>query len=136
MTTVIPDPDIENAVRLWARELDLPEVGANVFFGPPASDTGPPDSYITLYRVGGTKQAGEAPLTDPRISFNVYALTKKHARDAAGWLIGHLEAVTPFDMGSGVFCYGVTVGTMFWAPVPDSAYHRYVVDAAFKVRAT
>lgn len=136
-TEVVPDPDVEEGARQWARSLEIPNVvdadgAAAVYFGPP---TTLPEVYITLYRVGGAPQRGEAPLRDVRITWNVYGLTKNNARAAAGWLVGHIEAVSEIPMAGSTYCYGATVDTAYWAPVPDSRHVRYVVDSTFTVRA-
>lgn len=128
--------DAEGAVREWARaQSDLNSaVNGRVFFGVP--DGTPPFPLITVRRIGGTPQEGEAPLDDARISFDVWAKTKAQAAQIAAILISAAHNMTPnTPMGASAVGYGAVCLLNLWSPDPDTDTPRYVIDIQFTLRA-
>ena len=128
--------DVEGAVRTWARANAriVAQVAARSFFGVPDGGQLP---LLTLRRVGGAPDAGEAPVDVALISFECWGRTKQEAAAVAAALKSAAESVaagTP--MGADVICYGASVELELWLPDPKTDRPRYVVDVAFTVKAT
>lgn len=128
--------EVEGPVRAWLRAQALSGIGSRVFFGVPDGATFP---LITLALLDGAPQAGEAPLADPIISFDVWGGSKAEASAAAWSLVGAVESIaagTPLDSPETLRCEGASVvlGPAF-RPDPADDKPRYVVDVMFTVKA-
>jgi hypothetical protein len=128
--------DVEGRVRAWARAnaFVVAEVGTRTFFGFPDGADLP---LLTLRRVGGGTDDGEAPIDSARISFECWGRTKQEAAAAAAAVKSAAESLpagTP--MGADAICYGASVELDLWLPEPKTDRPRYVVDVVFTVRAT
>lgn len=119
-------PDVENEIRVWARQLSLPGVGTRVFFSMPEGS--PAFPLITVARIGGGPQRGEAPLEDPRLSFDVWGKTKKEASDAARALANALREAQSVLLEEHVYSYGFEYITLLWSPDEKAKLARYIVD--------
>lgn len=118
--------DVENEVRVWARGLGITGVGTSVFFDIP--DKEPPFPLITLARIGGGAQRGEAPLEDPRLSFQCWAHTKLEAANAALDLANALREARSVLLLEHTYAYGFEDINLLWAPDAETKLPRYVVD--------
>lgn len=118
--------DCENEVRVWLRGLALTGVGTRVFFDVP--DGTPTYPLITVARIGGGAQRGEAPLEDPRLSFQVWAKTKLEAANAALDLANALREAQSVLLLEHTYAYGFEDITILWLPDATSGLPRYVVD--------
>lgn len=128
--TTLTYPDVEGDVRTWTRALGIFPADA-VYFGYP---TTPGDVFAVLSRVGGGSDTGNTPLDYPRMSWSIYARTKKQAADASGSLRLAVDSIGPGLMGVSTYCYGAHVETSFWSPDPTTPLVRYIVDAVLTVR--
>lgn len=129
--------DVEGALRTWLRtQSEITSlVGSRVFFGYPDSTQTP---LITISRVGGSPQTGEAPLEDALVQFDCWGGIKNKAQAAQVMtaLLGVLESMTPRDLDSSTKGYGASVESVFWSPDPTNDQARYVVTATVTVRST
>lgn len=134
--TVIALPDVEGALRSWLRSQSeiSAVVSTRVFFGVP-DDTAFP--LISLFRLGGTDQTGEAPLDDALIQFDCWGGIKNKAQafQVANAVRGVLRAMTPQLLTPEVYGYGASPSAPFWSPDPEDDRARYVVTASVTARA-
>lgn len=135
MTAVKQFADVEGGLRTWLRtQSDITAlVSTRVFFGVPDAVTFP---VITIQRVGGGPQSGEAPLDDALIQIDCWASgqNKAQAWAVAKAVIDVLESMTPQELDSGVYAYGASVDSVIFLPDPADGRARYSVTALVTVR--
>lgn len=134
--TAPPIPDAENAHRVWLRG-KIPTVAGRVVFAfpdgaNPLAEERP--ALITVRRIGGAPQRGQAPLDDVRLSYEVWALNKKDAADAMTALVALLRESAGIQLDDGTYLYGVQVESIAWVPDDAAKLARYVVTATSTVR--
>lgn len=128
--------DVEGGVRAWARANSsiTAAVSTRTFFGFPDGGQLP---LLTLARVGGAPEPGEAPLDTARISFHCWGRTKQEAAAVAAALKSAAQSLRAgIPMGADLIAYGASVVLDLWQPDPANDRPRYVVDVVFTVRAT
>lgn len=123
--------DAEAAVRTWLRQ-ELTDLDGRVFFAIP--DGSPTFPLITVGRLGGGPQIGEAELEDVRLECQVWAKNKKTAVDVVRALTSLVFTAADVALDPEVWCYGFTVDSVTWAPDPSVKLSRYVVDLTATVR--
>lgn len=128
-------PDIEGSLRTWLRaQTAISSLVSNrVFFGIPTPSVAYP--LITLSRVAGGDDPGEAPVDEAVIQFHVWGLPQKqNGKATALAVVNALRSVLRSIRGdtvlvSGVRCYGVVVDLVLFQPDPVTDRARYVVTA-------
>lgn len=127
--------DVEGGLRTWFRaQSDITSVvSSRVFFGVPDGVTFP---IITLQRIGGGPQRGEAPLDDALIQIDCWGGigNKAQAWAVTAAVLAVLESMTPQELASGVYGYGASVDSVNFFPDPSDGRSRYVVTATVTVR--
>ena len=123
-------PDVEYALKKWAQTA-LPSLGGRVFFAVPAGTPALPLATVAL--VGGTVDDGAA-IEYPRVSFRIWANSKKDASDGRRYLITALRALAGDQLDADTFCYGATDIVSLWLPDDEAKLASYVVDCTLIVR--
>jgi hypothetical protein len=128
--------DIEGAVRdaLRADAAVSALVGQRVHFGVPSSPEWP---LITVQRVGGGDDPGDAPIDRPLVQIDCYGAerNKTQARAIADAVRDWARSIRrATDLNAEVAAYGIDVESDLWAP--DAADRpRYVITASVMSRA-
>lgn len=131
MTGLIPDAEF--GAKTWAKaEPLLAALGGRVFFAVPEGS--PTFPLVTVAQVSGQFDPS-APVDHPRLSFDVWDLTKKGASDLKRALIEALFTLNHSQLDPSTYCYYVDDITSVWLPDNEARLARYVVDATFHVRA-
>lgn len=125
--------DVEEAMRRWLRTHALltTALSGRVYFGTPEGN--PTTPFVTLARIGGAPQLGEAPVEDVRVSFTVWSGNKKTSSDVARALVQALHQMNNETLSDEVHGYGATVDSVLFLAT-DVKYPRYVVDSTITVR--
>lgn len=137
----MPDtlPDVEGALRTWlrGRSAIAAIVGQRVFFGIPREVRDDSWPLITITRVGGGLDLGDAPVDNALVQIDVWGSLdtsgngmKADATTLVNTLRSELAAVrgrTALD-GS-VDAFGITEQSCVWLPDADNARPRYSVTA-------
>lgn len=125
-------PDVEGAMRDYLRADSGVStiVGTRVFFGVPRNGAKFP--LVTIQRVGGGQDLGEAPLDGAQIQLDCWAnghdkATAESLREAVRDALDALRGRT--TQGS-VRLLGADVISDLWAPDPASDQARYTVTAS------
>lgn len=122
--------DTEAAVRTWIRSL-----GLAAFFAVPTG-AGVVFPLVTVSRIGGRPQAGQAPLEDVLLVLDVWGTTKEQAADAMRTLGDALVAAESVPLDERTWCYGFTVENVVWLPdPPPSKLKRYSMTVTATVAA-
>lgn len=130
-------PDVEGAVRtlLRADAALVAVVGQRVFFGVPKGAVEATFPLITVSRVGGGDDAGDAPLDVAMVQLDCWGGIdgsgngrKAEATALVNTLRSTLRAVNGTQVGT-VTLFGVNVESVVWLPDPNSDRPRYVVTA-------
>jgi hypothetical protein len=127
--------DIEGAVRdaLRANAGVSALVGQRVHFGVPTNATWP---LITVQRVGGGDDPGEAPLDLPLVQIDCWGAerNKSQARAVADAVRAWARTVRRATaLNTEVKAYGVAVESDLWAPDPTDR-PRYAITASVTAR--
>lgn len=128
--------DIEGGVRDHLREDTAVAalVGTRVFFGVPENATWP---LITVQRVGGGDDSGDAPLDQPLVQIACWGAmrNKSQARAVADAVRAWARSIRrATDLNTEVTAYGAVVESDLWAP-DDTDRPRYVITASVMSRA-
>lgn len=128
--------DIEGAVRdaLRADPGVTALVGQRVHFGVPSTPQWP---LVTIARVGGGDDPGEAPLDQPLVQIDCWGAerNKTQARAVADAVRAWARTVRRATALNGsVTAYGVNVESDIWAP-DDTDRPRYAITASVTARA-
>lgn len=133
--------DVEGGLRTWLRtQSDITaQVSTRVFFGIPRDNAGTATTsfpLITLQRVGGSPQAGEAPLDDALIQLDCWAQgqNKAQAWAAAKAVIETLESLDNVTLAAGIYAYGASVESVIFSPDPVDSRARYSITALVTTR--
>lgn len=121
--------DVENAIRLWIRTLNLPGLGTRSYFAVP--DGTPVMPLVTVARLGGAPDR-YVPTEDARLTNELWAKTKKEATDAQLLLVAAMQNVYG-ELVPGVMCHGINVDAVMWRPDPETKLARYVIDSTATV---
>lgn len=130
--------DIEGGLKIWLRELNLPNVGQRVFLGMPR---GGASAYpvIVLFRVsGGPVTGADFPLDEPRVQFDVWGNQggKVECQAVTQSLISNLlDLPCGTLLGTTVRAVGVSAITVNYLPDADSGRPRYSVDCVVQAQA-
>lgn len=129
-------PDVEAAVKAWAKTLALPGVAGRIFFGHPKNPKYP---LVEIARIGGLPDR-YAPVDVARISWSVWASDKQTAIEVARVLAGALADVGAWSYGSGADTCTIDGAEIVLGPLwrPDEEAHlaRYIIDSTVTVRPT
>jgi hypothetical protein len=126
-------PDTEFGAKTWAKaEPLLAALGGRVFFAVPEGS--PTFPLVTVSQISGSIE-NYVPIDHPRLTFEVWDLTKRGAADLKRALITALWRVNNVQLDASTFCYNVDDITSLWLPDNEARLARYVVDATFHVRA-
>lgn len=123
-------PDAENLVMEWTKSTSVFALCPKMFLGMPKSA---PLPVLTLSRVGGAPDSGDAPVDQARISYAAYAENRPQAKAIAVALVNEIESLgygSPFVGAAGRLQSGIVVMNM-WLPEPVTDVPRYIVDAVF-----
>lgn len=123
--------DIEGLAREWVRDLALPSIGNRAWFGIP--DGTPAMPLTVVMRVGGRPQPGEAPLEDPRLSFDVWGRTKESAANATIEMCSAFAVAEGIMLGDHVKLWGIQIDSVIWRPDDKAKLARYVIDSTWTV---
>lgn len=134
MSTVVL-PDVEGAVRDALRADDdvTALVDERVFFGVPSNPTWP---LITVQRVGGGDDPGEAPIDLALVQIDCWGAERNKAQAWAvaaavrAWAQSVRRATA---LTEEVTAYAVTVESVLWAPDPTDR-PRYSITALVMAR--
>ena len=130
--------DIELAVWKWAKADSSVSASVNgqIHFEVPGKT--PPLPLITLYRIGGAAQYGEALIDDAGISFSCWGKPNDKASTARVAAVLRTAAFNLYRapaqilLGSTlVTLHGAQVGGALWIPDPETGGARHVVDVVF-----
>lgn len=132
-------PDVEGAIRDHLRTTNIDDVGTRVYFGVPDTPTFP---LITIQRVGGGDDPGEAPIDLALIQIDVWARTdaaghtdKAQARAVADDVRTALQNIRgATSLTDTCIAYGAAVEADLWAPDPTDR-GRYSITALVTARA-
>lgn len=133
--------DVEGGLRTWLRTVPdiTAQVSTRVFFGIPRDSAGVATTsfpLITLQRVGGGPQSGEAPLDNALVQIDCWGAigNKAQAWAVAKAVMDTLESLTPREIATGVYAYGASVDSVIFLPDPADSRARYVVTASVTTR--
>jgi len=128
--------DVEGSLRTWARNHPLltPLLAGRVFFGVPAAS--PVLPLVTVARIGGGPQPGEAPLEDVRITFEVWAKGKEDATEVMTNLVEALFDMRNDTLPGDTHGYSAQDVNVLWQPDNTAKLARYIVDCAVTVRSS
>jgi hypothetical protein len=134
--------DVEGGLRTWLRtQTDLTTLVDNrIFFGIPRNDAGVATTsfpLITLQRVGGAPQSGEAPLDEALIQFDIWGSgqNKVQCWTVTQALIGILESFTAQEVTNDVYIYGINTTNVLFLPDVADGRARYSVTTLVTARA-
>lgn len=129
--------DIEGGVRTHLRATAgiTALVGQRVYFGVPDDPTYP---LITVQRIGGGDDPGDAPLDLPLLQIDVWGAGRNKAQaravaDAVRVWARSIRRAT--DLDGTTTAYGVTVESDIWAPDPSDR-PRYTITCSLLSRTT
>lgn len=138
--TAVPLPDAEGGCRTWLRSLPSVSalVGARVFFAAP--DNAEDDDYpmVTVSRVGGTLDTGEAPLDVALLQLTCIGprRDKASATALANAVRGEVAGLRdPVPWGPTDVCLGASEESTIFTVDPSDGRPRYSVTVAAVVRA-
>lgn len=123
-------PDTEGAVKA-ALKAALPQVAGRVFYKVPKGTPSLP--LVTLALISGGPDDGEAPIDEPRLTFDCWAVSKEEASDVKRALVSWMRSLSGTMLDDHTFCYYVSGINVTWLPDNDAQLARYVVDATFTV---
>lgn len=128
-------PDIEDGVRQYLRDWpgldDI--IDRRVFFGVPKSATESQFPMITVFRVAGSEDGGEAPVDLATVQVQVWGSRSGGKRECTTMLnlvrqaFSELRART--HVTDDVDLFGATVQNVTWVPDPADDRPRYIVTA-------
>lgn len=130
-------PEAEGAARAWTRALNL--VGNRVYFGSPDEPAYP---LIICFRVGGGPVAGDVPIDQAMLQWDVWGDPLRDGKDRydiaqlATDLRTEIESLASGTMMSaGVVALGGSVESgPLWLPEPNTGQARYVVTGTISMR--
>lgn len=144
--SVVTFPDTEGAVRAFLRASAAVSalVGQRVFFGVPDSPTWP---LVTVQRVGGGDDLGEAPIDQALIQLDCWGRlysdsdpTKKHGDKAQARAVANAVRAAVHEVRSdlttyaGCVLYGASVNSDLFVPDPDNDRPRYSLLTSWSAR--
>ncbi len=143
--TVQAMPDVEGGLRTYLRSQSELQavVGQRIYFGVPDAPVFP---LVTVRRVGGGDDTGEAPLEQALIQIDVWgghtadgihgdkATADTVRRCLRGVLFG-LTAHGATALDNSTVCYGASVQSDIWLPDPDDDNARYSLTVLVTARA-
>lgn len=132
-------PDVEGCLRTWMRTLAsiTTIVGQRVFFGVPKGAVEATFPLVTVSRIGGGDDPGEAPVDRALVQVECWGSIdssgngrKSQATALVNAVRSEFRAVNGSTVLSGTtIAFGINVESAVWLPDPDSDRPHYVVTA-------
>lgn len=144
MTVLEILPDADQAVRMWARSLDLGAVAGRIFFGlptfPAVDDTRDPVfqkafPVITIARYGGVPDP-YLPVDRANYTFNCWGTSNQQCSRTAYLLMSHIRSLTsatPAGTAARIDG-GLILSGPRWLADPAIHISRHILDAQFLIR--
>ena len=130
-------PDVEGAVRTWLRAQTGIQavVVQRVFFGVPRNVSESDFPMITVARVGGGDDLGEAPVDRALIQLSCWGTidaNKNPIKSSATAVVNAVRSAVRGVRGrtsltAGVVAFGLNVESVVWLPDPENDRPRYVI---------